>query len=87
MLSWLQHKTFVCLPSLTVPTLIIQLPWFYDSTNATTNIDYCLTKSIGSVRFSLGRLILASLVFAFYKMHIGHCILVHCHEKDFDTEL
>jgi len=41
-------------------------------------LECCLTKSIGRVRFSLDRLILASLVFALYIMHIGHWILVHC---------
>jgi len=37
-LSWLQHKTFICSPSLTLPTLIIQLACFYNSTKVTTNI-------------------------------------------------
>jgi len=39
-LLWLQHKTFICWPSLTLPTLIIHmyLVCFYNSTKATTNI-------------------------------------------------
>jgi len=34
---WLQHKTFICSPPLTLSTLIIHLACFYNSTKATTN--------------------------------------------------
>jgi len=37
-LSWLQHKTFIYSPSLTLPILITLLACFYNSTKTTTNI-------------------------------------------------